>query len=42
MSITGILIRIGIGAVTGVAAYFIIKQIKGKKNGRNKTDRKEI
>lgn len=42
MSIAGILIRIGIGAVTGVAAYFIIKQIKEKKNGRNETDRKEV
>lgn len=42
MSITGILIRIGIGAVTGVAAYFIIKKIKEKKNGRNETDRKEV
>ena len=42
MSITGILIRIGIGAVTGVATYFIIKKIKEKKNGRNETDRKEV
>ena len=42
MSITGILIRIGIGAVTGVAAYFIIKKIKEKKNGRNETDRKKV
>ena len=39
---TGSLIRIGIGAVTGVAAYFIIKKIKEKKNGRNATDRKEV
>ncbi|WP_298739831.1 hypothetical protein [uncultured Treponema sp.] len=42
MSISGILIRIGIGAITGVAAYFIIKRIKEKKNGRNETDRKEV
>ena len=42
MSIAGILIRIGIGAATGVAAYFIIKKIKEEKNGRNETDRKEV
>lgn len=40
MSITGILIRIGIGAVTGVAVYFIIKSQKKHENDR--TDRKEV